>query len=64
MWVLADPEKTHYEPGGPPCVHYGNDWVALEIKGNPLPPIAQNLAPNKHLYLPNLLLGAAAKAIK
>ncbi|XP_003744748.1 39S ribosomal protein L17, mitochondrial [Galendromus occidentalis] len=63
IWVLADPEKTSYEPGGLPGVHYKNDWVALEIKNNPLPPIRPNPTPHRSLYIPNLLLAAAAASI-
>ncbi|OQR74190.1 39S ribosomal protein L17 [Tropilaelaps mercedesae] len=64
MWTLADPPKESYDQGGPPSVYYFFDWVALEIKGNPLPPIPRSAAVNKHLYLPNVLLSAAAAATK
>lgn len=64
MWVLADPPKESYDHGGPPSVHYYFNWVALELKGNPLPPIRSNTTPNKHLYLTNCLLSAAAEAAK
>uniref|UniRef100_A0A1E1X959 Large ribosomal subunit protein bL17m n=1 Tax=Amblyomma aureolatum TaxID=187763 RepID=A0A1E1X959_9ACAR len=59
LHVLQTPFKDKYnvcEPGP----HYKYNWVCLELKGNPYPPVPGMVAPNPH-FLPNILLSEARK---
>ncbi|KAK8781002.1 hypothetical protein V5799_017658 [Amblyomma americanum] len=57
--VLQTPFKEVFgvkEPGP----YYKYNWVCLELKGNPYPPVPGTVAPNPN-FIPNVLLSEARK---
>ncbi|KAH7938055.1 hypothetical protein HPB49_019555 [Dermacentor silvarum] len=61
LHILPTPfnDKFNSMQSGP---YYKYNWVALELKGNPYPPVPGTVAPNPH-FLPNVLLSEARKEI-
>ncbi|XP_065301936.1 large ribosomal subunit protein bL17m [Dermacentor albipictus] len=61
LHILPTPFNDKFE-SKEPGPYYKYNWVALELKGNPYPPMPGMVAPNPH-FLPNVLLSEARKEI-
>ncbi|KAH9381775.1 hypothetical protein HPB48_010594 [Haemaphysalis longicornis] len=59
--VLPTPFNDDFNGFGP-GPYYRFNWVALELKGNPYPPVPGTVAPNPR-FLPNVLLSEARKEV-
>ncbi|XP_064489522.1 large ribosomal subunit protein bL17m-like [Ornithodoros turicata] len=57
--ILQTPFHTNYNTNVP-GPDYRQNWVALELKGNPYPPVPGRLQPNP-FFIPNVLLSEAKR---
>uniref|UniRef100_G3MRP0 Large ribosomal subunit protein bL17m n=2 Tax=Amblyomma TaxID=6942 RepID=G3MRP0_AMBMU len=60
--VLQTPFNDKFDEPHKPGPYYKYNWVCLELKGNPYPPVPGVVAPNPQ-FLPNVLLSEARKEV-